>query len=32
MKHEDLEADWEAFKACCTLWRHSNQYDPREGV
>lgn len=29
IKHEDLEDEFEAFKACCTLWRHLKSYDPR---
>jgi len=25
----ELRAEWEAFQACLTLWRHKNTYDPR---
>jgi hypothetical protein len=28
-KHADLVAEWEYFKAACTLWRHIKGYDPR---
>ena len=26
----DLPAEWEAFKATCAVWRHSQKFDPRE--
>jgi len=25
-----LEKEWEAFKACCVIWRHFKNYDPRQ--
>lgn len=28
-KPEQLDQEWQAFLACCQLWRHFRQFDPR---
>lgn len=29
---EQLAQEWNAFKSCCTIWRHFNNYDPRQSL
>lgn len=30
VKNETLRDEYEAFKACCLIWRHLKKYDPRK--